>query len=375
MFDEIPLIDHHCHGIRKGDLDRVAFEALISESYRPPARHTDHFFKPLGLLILRDCAPLIGLEPHCEPDAYIERRAALGHEEAARRLLGASGISTYLVDTGHRAEDLTTPEELAALANAEAREVVRIEAVIEEVARIGELASFARRCEEALLSRARGAVGLKSVIAYRATFAIDQSRPSGVAVAEAAEAWLKELGDSRPRLVDPVLLRFGLWLGLDVCRTLEIPLQVHVGFGDPDVYMYACDPTRLTDFLRAAEDAEVPVTLLHNYPFIREAGWLAEIFQNVYYDVGAILNFLGASAGGAMRHAMELGPFGKHLFSSDAFGLPELHYLGALQFRRTLGAVIDRWISGGHCSAAQADRIVRAIASANASAIYPLERR
>jgi predicted TIM-barrel fold metal-dependent hydrolase len=137
--------------------------------------------------------------------------------------------------------------------------------------------------------------------------------------------------------------------------------------------MFACDPSRFTDFLREGETAGVPITLLHNYPFIREAGWLAEIFQNAYYDVGAILNYLGPSADAAMRQAMELGPFGKHLFSSDAFGLPELHYLGAVQFRLALGRVLDAWIADGHCTAADAERIAWSIARGNALRIYKLE--
>ena len=49
--------------------------------------------------------------------------------------------------------------------------------------------------------------------------------------------------------------------------------------GDPDIYMHACDPTHFTDFLRAMEAWRVPCALLHNYPFQREAAWLAEIFR------------------------------------------------------------------------------------------------
>ena len=369
---ELPLVDHHCHGTMRGTLDRPAFEALISESYRPPAPGTSHFEKPLGLLVRRFCAPVLDLEPFASAEAYVARRAELGPEAAAWRFLKASGIDHFLVDTGYRSDQLTTPQELGALAEAASHEVVRIEAVIESVAQ-GDAAGFADRCERALRARAAGAVALKSVVAYRATFAIEQSRPTPGEVEAAASAWLSGLSTARPRLADPVLLRFGLFLGLDLCRERFMPLQLHVGFGDPDVYMFACDPSRFTDFLREGESAGVPITLLHNYPFIREAGWLAEVLQNAYYDVGAILNYLGPSADVAMRQAMELGPFGKHLFSSDAFGLPELHYLGAVQFRRTLGRVLDAWIADGHCTAADAEHIAWSIARGNALRIYRLE--
>ena len=110
--------------------------------------------------------------------------------------------------------------------------------------------------------------------------------------------------------------------------------------------------------------------LLHNYPFQREAAWLAEIFRNVYYDVGVILNFAGPQAASIMDEALEMGPFFKQLYSSDAFGLAELHYLGQLQFRRTLAKHLDLWIGEQMCTLAEADRIVAMIASGNASRIY-----
>ena len=120
------------------------------------------------------------------------------------------------------------------------------------------------------------------------------------------------------------------------------------------------------------ETWEVPVTLLHNYPFIREAGWLAEIFQNVYYDVGVILNFAGPSGSRIMREALEMGPYTKQLFSSDAFGLAELHYLGVVQFRRALSEALDSWLRAGDCTPKDVEEIFEAIARGNAARIYPL---
>ena len=60
----IPLIDHHCHGVSPADLDWKQFQALFSESYRPPPPGTNEFQKPLGLAIRAFCAPLLDLEPH-----------------------------------------------------------------------------------------------------------------------------------------------------------------------------------------------------------------------------------------------------------------------------------------------------------------------
>ena len=371
---DLPLIDHHCHGVVPSDLDHTTFEALMSESYKPPPPGTSQFDKPLGLVVRRWCAPLLDLEPFCSGEDYVERRRSLGAEEVNRRLLQACGLDSLLVDTGHRSDDIATPPMMAALSARPAHEVVRIEAVAEEVARTGVAAGdFPDAFNEELAKRAQGAVGLKTIVAYRVTFAIDQTPPTKKEIKAGTERWFKASEKAgKFRLDDVDIVRHGLWAGGELCRDHKLPLQIHVGFGDPDIYMHACDPTHFTDYLRAMEAWEVPCTLLHNYPFQREAAWLAEIFQNVYYDVGVILNFAGPQAADILGEALEMGPFYKQLYSSDAFGLAELYYLGQLQFRRALKQHLDRWIAEDMCNVKEADRIVAMIASQNAERIYTL---
>ena len=370
---DTPLIDHHCHGVVTKDVGRESLEALMSESYRAPAPGTTQFQKPLGLAIRRHCAPVLDLEPLASADDYVARRLALGADQVNRRLLAASGVAIHLIDTGHRALEISSPEQFAALSGHAVREIVRIEAVAEEVAGAGcGAAAYPALLVEALSARGSRAAGFKSIVAYRTTFRIEQTAPRHSDVVAAAGRWLAASAGKRPRLEDPVLIRHGLWSAAEICRERRLPLQLHVGFGDPDVYMHACDPTHFTDFLRDMESWEVAVTLLHNYPFVREAGWLAEIFQNVYYDVGAILNYSGASSTRIMRDALELGPFTKQLFSSDAFGLPELHHLGVVLFKRALGTVLDEWLRSGDCTVKDVEEIFAAIAHGNAARIYGL---
>ncbi len=362
------LVDHHCHGIRRDPLDEAGFLALMSESSRPAAVGTTAFHKPLGLAMRKHCAPLLDLPPLATGAEYVARRTELGDAEVARRLMRACGLADLIVDTGHNPAGLTTPAELAAIADARAHEVVRIEAVAESVVAASGAASYAGRFADTLEERARDAVGLKSIVAYRATFAIDQTAPSPAEVEAAAGAWLKSGG----RLEDPVLLRHGLFVAAEWCRQRGLPLQLHVGIGDDDVVMHACDPTVFTPFIKALDAMEVPVTLLHNFPFIAEAAWMAEVFRNVYFDVGVVLSFVGPSATRVLRHALELSPFGKHLYSSDAYGLPELHYLGAVQFRHALGVILDEWLADGYCTVADADRIAGWMCGENARRIYRL---
>ena len=368
-----PLIDHHCHGISPAELDWKQFQALFSESYRPPPPGTNEFQKPLGLAIRAFCAPLLDLEPHVSGEAYVERRLALGAAEVNRRLMRAAQLDCLIVDTGHRSNAIHTFEETGALADRPAFEVVRIEAIIEEVAASGVSAeAFAKAFADRLAERTAKAVGLKSIVAYRCTFSIPQTAPPAGDVSAAVGAWMKQAtAAKRFRVSDPTIIRHGLWVGAEICRSRKLPLQLHVGFGDPDIYMHACDPTHFTDFIAAMDKWDVPITLLHNWPFLKEAQWLSEIFANVYYDAGVILNYGAAESERILREALQLGKFQKFLFSTDAFGLSELYYLGAFLYRRAFARILDDWIADGFLDHRGADEIVTMVAQTNARRIYP----
>ncbi|MBO0808466.1 MAG: amidohydrolase, partial [Actinobacteria bacterium] len=73
-----------------------------------------------------------------------------------------------------------------------------------------------------------------------------------------------------------------------------------------------------------------------------------------------------------LAEALELTPFHKMLYSSDAFGLPELHYLGALGFRRDLALVTGGFVADGAWPAADAARVAELIGSGNARRVYRL---
>ncbi len=372
FIDALPLIDHHCHGVVSRDLDRAGLEALMTEGHRRPPG-VSQFDKPLGLMVQRWCAPVLDLEPYASPEAYVERRMALGTAEITRRLVGGAGAALLILDTGLRATEILDVAGMTAATGVAAREVVRIEAVMEAVARSGVTsgAALLQGFDAQLAARAGDAVGLKSIVAYRTSFDIDQTAPSVAAAALAGDAWLSALaaGTAR-RLEDETLIRYALWRAGEVCRERGFPLQLHVGFGDRDVRMPKCDPTLFAPFIASMEQWDVPITLLHCYPFIREAGWMAEVYSNVYMDIGVIQNFTGPAAPRIVAEAMELTPFLKHLYSSDAFGLPELYFLGARLFRNALARVLDGWIADGDVTVAKAEAIASAVACDNARRIY-----
>ena len=256
-------------------------------------------------------------------------------------------------------------------------EIVRLEHVAEQVAGAGEVTAgdFAARFAAALWDRTSTAVGTKSIIAYRHGLDFDPEPPAIAAVTAAAGRWLREIergeggeGGGRARVTDPVLLRHLLWTGVE----RGLPVQVHTGFGDPDANLRRCDPLLLRGFIERSEPRGVPVMLLHCYPYHRQAGALAQAYPHVYLDVGLALNHVGARAAAVAAESLELAPFGKVLYSSDAFGPAELHYLGALQWRRATAAVLGAWVQAGDWTTEDAVRVAAMIGAGNARRVYQL---
>jgi hypothetical protein len=358
-----PLIDHHCHGLVLDDLDRNSFEALMNEAAGPSLLGTTFFDSMLGLAIRRWCAPILGVATHASAEDYLARRRELG-VEASRQLVAAADIETFLIDTGIGDERLCSPEELAAMTGGRAYEVVRLEALAEELLRKGTRpADFAEALERALQEST--AVAAKSIAAYRVGLDLP-SDPPGLDALFAALAVVGPSAGGRYRIADPVVSAWLAWTAIGI----GMPLQFHVGYGDADMDLLRADPLRLTPFLRATEERGVPVLLLHCYPFHRNAAYLAQVFSHVFMDVGLAVHNTGPLSQTLIRETLELVPFGKLLFSSDAYGLAELYYLGAELFRHGLSAVLGQLADASEMTSQDAQQAMSLIARENARRIY-----
>jgi uncharacterized protein len=369
---EQALVDHHCHGVLVRDADEATLESMLNEGARWPGGSM--FDSQAGFAFRRLCPPVLGLPPHAELPDYVLRRAELGSTEVSKRFLVTAGMSALCVDTGFTPEPLTSPAELGGLAGATAHEIVRLERVAEDVVAAGTgAAGFADAVRSALAVRtasAVGVVGFKSIAAYRTGLDLSPGRPSDAEVTAAAGRWLAAQAGP-PRIADETLQRFLIWCGVD----LGLPLQFHVGYGDSDVDLHRCNPLLLTPLLRAIQPTGTPVMLLHNYPYHREAGYLAQVFPHVYVDAGLATHNLGRRAPALLAEALELAPFGKFLYSSDAFGLPELYYLAAVLFRTALSDFLTAGLEEDHFSERTVVRLTRMLCADNAKRAYQLGDR
>src|SRR5207237_10518360 len=117
------LVDGHCRSVLAGAPGTAAFALAATEADVAPPAGISLLDGPVGLAIRRWCAPVLDLPAGAPIDDYLARRAELGAEEVARRLLHGAALSHVLVDTGLDSPDLVPPADVAAAAGAEFGEV------------------------------------------------------------------------------------------------------------------------------------------------------------------------------------------------------------------------------------------------------------
>ncbi|QDU75365.1 Amidohydrolase [Bremerella volcania] len=367
----IPALDQHAHNLLKPEVAcRKPFRAAFTEGYDPDviAHHAQHtlFFRRS----MREIAQLIGCEPN--EAAVLARREELGLEQLTTKCFEAANLEGVLIDDG------LLPDEILPLdwhrTFVPVHRLLRLETLAEEL--VGDAESF-----DDFLARFRAAidpppaevVGLKSIVAYRSGLDV---RPTSFDDARAKFAAWKGTGPSRhPRLVDKTLLDFLLLQALEVAARHRLPIQLHTGFGDPDLDLRLANPLHLRPLLEDRRYRGAPVVLLHaSYPFTREAGFLASVYPHVYLDVGLAVPLLSVSGmERAMRELLELAPQSKLMYSSDAHFIPELYFLAAKWGRTVLAKVLDEAVRDTDLTAAEADKAAEAVLRGNALTLYRLD--
>ncbi len=293
----------------------------------------------------------------CEPteEAVYQRRLSTDPTEYASSILRATGTELLFVDEGFPSADIGTSwEELGELAGCESRPVMRIELVAESLSRAAAGAADPREAVAAAVSgaRARGYVGLKTIVAYRGGLDLD-ALPA----------------PSRDDRLEGGPLRDVLLAALEANEATgdPLPVQIHTGFGDSDLLLPAADPGHLKPVIERF--AETRFVLLHCYPFVREAGWLAHVYPNVYFDLSLTIPHVSQPAR-ALTEALELAPVSKLLYASDASRACELYLLAATWWREALEQVLPTLLAPDRAATA-----ARMILRDNALAVYGLRTR
>ena len=371
----IPVVDNHCHGILRsqnfGDL--ASWRRAFTESADPgmPREHvaSTAFYRRL----IRALARFFG----CEPDegAVLAAREGRDGQEITSQLLRAANIETLLLDTGYPPPEEVLPmDQLGGLGGCRIEPMLRLEILMERLlAEHDSLAGVKEALADALGDvRGQGYVALKTIAAYRT--GLDVREWTGEEAEASLAEFRRDAGEGSARLAHKPLLDTLLHAAFAEAARQEVPVQFHVGYGDADTDLLLGNPLHLRAVLERPEYRGMPVVLLHEcYPYTREGGYLAAIYENVYLDLSYGIPLLGY---GEMlsftREALGVAPVSKLLYSSDGIGVPELHWMSAIDGRHVLGLALEELVAHDELSIPEAEAAGESVLRGNALRLYRL---
>ena len=372
----IPILDHHCHAFlnRATPYTALEFQGFFSEGGDDGivAEHTPNsvFFR-WGV---KEIAKFLGCDPITE--AVLAARAALPLNELGARMLRDANIPVLLIDYGlGGAGRLSIAEMRAGLPTFRIKPILRLETMAQELILRYEtfdqiVEAFVATVEGA---RQAGHVGLKSIIAYRTGLAILETSK-----AEAMETFsqVKERArrDRTVRLADKPLNDYLLLRALEVAEKQALPVQFHTGLGDNDLDMLYANPLHMRPLFESSRYKHVPFVMLHaSYPYVRELGYLASLYSNVWMDLGLAIPFATVDIPSVWRQALSLTATSKILFSTDAYSLPDIYWLAARWGRWGLAQVLDELMEMGAFTQDEAFEAADQILHGNAERLYEVK--
>lgn len=243
-------------------------------------------------------------------------------------------------------------------------ELVRVEPVVDHLLSLGASTSDIAAAVDARLDAAasRGAIGVKTVLAYRTGLAVDPK----VSLIDADRSLTQELplrqrGKAMRDLVFCQVLRR--------CVDLGLPLQIHTGFGDSEISLAGANPLLLDDVLSTAEGRAAQVVLIHGgFPWHEHVAYLAAARPAVWVDFSLSNLFSPATTADRLLRLLDLAPTRRLMVGSDGHGSPETHWF-ALQVLRDAWSVIRSQL-GEQTRASWLDDAERNIFTDNAKELY-----
>jgi len=324
----------------------------------------------------QDAIHRIADELQCEANeaAVLAYRNAADAADYARQLLTSTATGMMLVDAGFAISGTFTVAEQEQATGIAQREIMRLETLAESLINdANDPREWFRAVRNALRVTAdRGAVGVKTICAYRATLKLQPVDTDALGVAFSAIRLRAQRGE-RPRLSGSALCHALVFEAAQECRELDLPLQVHCGFGDSDEDLAEASPLGLRPLFIDPAYRGLRIALLHCYPYHREAAYLCSVFPDVYMDLSLTIPFAGLEGGRAIREALGLCPTSKLLYASDASRYPEVFFVAATAHREALADALGELVEHRVLDIGTAANAGRQVLAENARRVYNIK--
>lgn len=310
-------------------MDEKEFMMASAESWREDEIGIDvlemNKWRPFYLLLRNQMKKLLG-------ENFIEERNRLIRDDPIRYmklLFDDAKIEGLVIDEGFGEKRGEIPIKYKLL--------YRIEKLIDRDSKLFSLPfdKAVELFEETLRRKVReeNYGGFKSIIAYRTGLKIEcnEVRAKEDFVSTGSEWYGRRAKAFRDYLFCKTM---------EIAKELKVPFQVHTGAGDRDIKFELSRPSYLTDLVRRYEGK---IVFVHGgYPYHRETAWMSYLFPSVYLDLSQVTPFAPLGSLNALEEVLEVAPFNKVMYGSDAFDLPEIAWLAGKIFFKFLEEVLNK---------------------------------
>ncbi len=381
---QYPVVDDHCHPFLPWKEDKEFHQLFNLSTLSIPRVHGEN------TLLYRKVVKELSRVLNCpfDFDTVVERRKeeySLDPSGYIERLFKDAKISTLILDTGYPSVEYSgysVPlEEFRKLVRCSLRCIYRIEPLLfrilqadltfEEV-----LDRFMESLERAV--KTEGYVGLKSVVAYRVGLRNLKHDENS-----AREAYRRLRGkdflrvpskDRDPKSVEDerVLRGYLLCRALEKSIDLDVPFQIHTGIGDsPQIDVRDSNPLHLHDIIADEDLGKAKLVIVHaGYPYVEEAGYLANNYPNVYIDLSEMFPFIAAGMRDATLRLLYMAPVTKIMYGSDGYKIPELFWISALWGKKAISEALEEFVKSEVIDEDYAYKAGSLILSENAIKLY-----
>ncbi len=372
---QVPVVDNHCHSIMRDQTfdDIAGWRQSFTESTDSGMARDHVASTALYRRLIQTLADFLGCEP--EEEAVFAARTGRDGREIIGALLRAANVDTLLLDTGFPPPEEVFPlPELGKLGGCRTEPMLRLEILMESLLAEHDSLEDVKGALAAELDDVRGRdyVALKSIAAYRT--GLDIREWPREEAEESFHEYRRAAGAGHARLAHKPLLDTLLHVAFAQAARQEVSVQFHVGYGDADTDLLLGNPLYLRPVLQRPDYRGMPVVLLHEcYPYTRQGSYLAAVYENVYLDLSYGIPLLGY---GEMlsftRQALGVAPSSKLMYSSDGIGVPELHWISAIDGRRVLGEALGELVAYGELDLLEAEAVGEGMLRGNAIRVYRL---
>jgi len=368
------FIDNHAHSLLKRHMEvdlfgfRRAFTESSSTSYiENHAANSIHYMNMLERL-----KSIIDFR---DEDHFISLRQEFDSQDHVNQLWDDASIGALLIDDGFNEDALMPIDELSNLCERPIYRVLRIEHLLETLIKdCDSLAEITRQLEARIKSlRDYRAVGLKTIAAYRG--GLPSSTFSDHALLresfESTKKIIKATGTFR--ITKSPLYHHLLLNVFELAAMYEFPVQIHAGIGDSDLVLHESNPTIMTAIIKDRRFQNCQFVFLHCYPYHRETAYLCSVYPNVYMDLSLSVILVSAIAKNILLETIAQAPTSKLLAGSDGHSVPEMHWYGAVVFKRALESVLNQMILDSYISLDDAQKAAERILFGNCRELYQLD--